>query len=160
MLITRFKNWLINQKIFEHAYYRKSAIDSIRSLSGTILIHLLKIKYLKSERDIIHWKSEVKSYFRKINSIRIKPSNRKFSIDEYMEYLFIEPYCDSESSYKKDIYNPNLKYLESLIREINYDYNSNIKLGEIDFKLISTFFKDISESIANDNDFFVIVDNF
>ena len=36
--LENFKYWLINRPIFEMTYYRKDAIDSIRSLSGTILI--------------------------------------------------------------------------------------------------------------------------
>ena len=43
--LENFKYWLINRPIFEMAYYRKYAIDSIRSLSGTILMtHILCYK--------------------------------------------------------------------------------------------------------------------
>lgn len=157
--LENFKYWLINRPIFEMAYYRKDAIDSIRSLSGTILIHFIKIKQLKGNINDNHWKNEVKSFFRKVNTIRIKPKNKKFTTDEYMNFLFIEPYCTPNSSFKKDIYNLNNSYINSIINEINYDYNINIKISDINIPELIDFFKTVSNKIELDEDYFEIIDN-
>jgi competence CoiA-like predicted nuclease len=158
--LEKFKYWLINRPFFEMALYRKDAVDNIRSLSGTILLHLIKVKYLKNNINDNHWRNEIKSFFRKVNSIRIKPKNKKFSRDEYMSYLFIEPYCDSSSSYKKDIYNPNKSFIRSLLNEINYEYGSNIKYDDFEFSLFVNFFKMITEKIELDEDYFNIIEKF
>jgi len=153
-----FKYWLITRSIFEMAFYRKDAIDNIRSLSGTILLHILKVKYLKNNQNQNHWKNEIKSFFRKVNSIRIKPKNKKFEVDEYMNFLFIEPYCNSETSFKKNKYFINEPYIKSIINEINYEYNSNIKINDIDIDELVNFFKAISELINSDEDYFKEID--
>ena len=140
-LLEDFKYWLINRPIFEMAYYRKDAIDNIRSLSGTILIHMIKVKYLVGDINENHWKNEIKSFFRKVNSIRIKPKNKKFTTEDYMNFLFIEPYCTSDSSFKKDLYSLNESYLKSIINEINYEYNSNISYKDLNINEIIYFFK-------------------
>ena len=158
--LERFKYWLINRPFFEMALFRKDAIDNIRSISGTILLHLIKIKYLKNNINDNHWRKEVKSFFRKVNSIRIKPKNKKFTKDEYMNFLFIEPYCDSNSDYKKNIYNPNIFFIKSLLNEINYEYSSDIKYDDFEFNIFVSFFKEISEKIELDEDYFVLIDKF
>jgi len=156
--IEDFKYWLINRPMFEMAFYRKDAIDSIRSLSDTILIHILKVKCLQSDKDENHWKKEINTFFRKVNSIRIKPKNKKFSQEEYMNFLFIEPYCMSNSSYKNSTYYLNEPYLKSIIREINYEYNSSIKYSDININELIDFFKEISNKIEKDEDFFKIIE--
>jgi len=160
MYLEKFKYWLINRPFFEMAFFRKDAVDNIRSLSGTILLHLIKIKYLKGNINENHWKNEVKSFFRKVNSIRIKPRNKKFTKDEYMDFLFIEPYCDSNSNYKKDRYNPNMFFIKSLLNEINYEYGSNIKYSDFEFNQFVNFFKNVCEKIELDEDYFYIIEKF
>ena len=157
--IEKFKFWLINTPMFEMAYYRKDAIDTIRSLSGIILLHIIKVKYLKNNPSENHWKSEIKAFFRKVNSIRIKPKNKKFTIEEYMNFLFVEPYCTSESSFKKDRYIFIDSYLQSILSEINYDHNTNLKISEINKDDLIDFFKSISIKIASDEDYFTIIDD-
>ena len=156
--IEDFKYWLINRPMFEMAHYRKDAVDTIRSLSGTILIHIIKVKYLKDNINENHWKNEIKSFFRKVNSIRIKPKSKKFTCEEYMDFLFIEPYCTSESSFKKDKYILIEPYVRSIIDEINWDYGSDIKYNDIDFNFLVNFLKQISKLIELDENFFKIID--
>ena len=45
-LIDKFTEWLIYKPFMEMAYYRRDAQDKIRSLSGTILTHVIKLLYL------------------------------------------------------------------------------------------------------------------
>lgn len=156
--IEDFKYWLIRRSIFEMAHYRKDAVDTIRSLSGTILIHIIKVKYLKGNINENHWKNEIKSFFRKVNSIRIKPKSKKFTFEEYMDFLFIEPYCTSDTSFKKDKYILINSYIKSIIDEINWEYGSNIQYSDIDPNFLINFFKRISKMLESDENFFKIID--
>lgn len=131
----------------EMAYYRRDAQDKIRSLSGTILTHVIKLLYLDDDLNIKHWKDEITSYFNKIEDITIKPKNKKFTKEEYYNYLFLEPYCSSDSNWMK--YQINDKYIKMIILRINSQYKSNINMLDINFDEISNLFKTISEKISN-----------
>jgi hypothetical protein len=146
-LIDKFSEWLIYQPFMEMAYYRKEASDKIRSLSGTIIKHIIKVMYLDDDLNIKHWKSEITSYFDKISDITIKPRNKKFSKEEYYNFLFLEPYCLSYSNWKE--YEINDKYIKMIIMNINTQYKSNIDVNDINFDKISNLFKTISEKISN-----------
>jgi len=146
-IINKFTEWLIYQPFMEMAYYRRDAKDKIRSLSGTVLIHIIKVLYLDDKLNIEHWKKEIISYFDKIEDIAIKPNNKKFTKEEYYDFLFLEPYCNSNSNWMK--YEINDRYIKMIVGRINYQYNSNIKENDIDFDDISDIFKKISEKISN-----------
>ena len=146
-IINKFTEWLIYQPFMEMAYYRRDAKDKIRSLSGTVLIHIIKVLYLDDKLNIEHWKKEIISYFDKIEDIAIKPNNKKFTKEEYYDFLFLEPYCKSNSNWMK--YEINDRYIKMIVGRINYQYNSNIKENDIDFDDISDIFKKISEKISN-----------
>ena len=146
-LIDKFTEWLIYKPFMEMAYYRRDAQDKIRSLSGTILTHVIKLLYLDDDLNIKHWKDEITSYFNKIEDITIKPNNKKFTKEEYYNYLFLEPYCSSDSNWMK--YQINDKYIKMIILRINSQYKSNINMLDINFDEISNLFKTISEKISN-----------
>ena len=146
-IVDRFAEWLIYQPFMEMAYYRRDAKDKIRSLSGTVLIHIIKVLYLDDKLNIEHWKKEIISYFDKIEDITIKPKNKKFDKEEYYDFLFLEPYCVSDSNWTK--YEINDRYIKMIVGKINYQYNSNIKESDIDFDDISDLFKKLSEKISN-----------
>jgi len=131
----------------EMAYYRKEASDKIRSLSGTVLIHILKVIYLNDPLNVNHWKIDISGYFIKIEDITIKPKNRKFTKEEYYNFLFLEPYCNSKSDWNN--FQINSKYIKMIIGRINSQYHSNIKEEDLDWDKISTLFKIISERISN-----------
>lgn len=156
--LDKFTYWLINHPIFEMAYYRKDAVDKIRLLSGTIIEHIIKVKYIDDDYNKNHWRNEIISFFNRIDSITIKPNNRRFSRDEYLEFLFIEPYCDYTSS----VNNIKLidKYIIKIIRQINLNYNVEIEYSDIDFDEIILLFKDISSILENDDDFIGVIDRF
>lgn len=146
-IINKFTEWLIYQPFMEMAYYRKEASDKIRSLSGTVLIHILKVIYLNDPLNVNHWKIEISGYFIKIEDITIKPKNRKFTKEEYYNFLFLEPYCNSKSDWNN--FQINSKYIKMIIVRINSQYHSNIKEEDLDWDKISTLFKIISERISN-----------
>lgn len=146
-IINKFTEWLIYQPFMEMAYYRKEASDKIRSLSGTVLIHILKVIYLNDPLNVNHWKIEISGYFLKIEDITIKPKNKKFTKEEYYNFLFLEPYCNSKSDWNN--FQINSKYIKMIIGRINSQYNSNIKEEDLDWDKISTLFKIISERISN-----------
>lgn len=146
-LMDKFSEWLIYQPFMEMAYYRKEASDKIRSLSGTIIKHIIKVMYLDDNLNTKHWKSEITSYFDKIGDITIKPRNKKFTKEEYYNFLFLEPYCLSSSNWKE--YTINDKYIKMIIMNINTQYKSNIDVNNINFDKISDLFKTISEKISN-----------
>ncbi len=77
-----------------------------------------------------------------------------------MNFLFIEPYCMSNSSFKSNKYYINESYLKSIINEINYEYDSNIQYNDIDVSELILFFRKISNKIEKDEDFFIIIENF
>lgn len=146
-IINKFTEWLIYQPFMEMAYYRKEASDKIRSLSGTVLIHILKVIYLNDPLNVNHWKIEISGYFIKIEDITIKPKNKKFTKEEYYNFLFLEPYCNSKSDWNN--FQINSKYIKMIIGRINSQYNSNIKEEDLDWDKISNLFKIISERISN-----------
>ena len=146
-IINKFTEWLIYQPFMEMAYYRKEASDKIRSLSGTVLIHILKVIYLNDPLNVNHWKIDISGYFIKIEDITIKPKNRKFTKEEYYNFLFLEPYCNSKSDWNN--FQINSKYIKMIIGRINSQYHSNIKEEDLDWDKISTLFKIISERISN-----------
>lgn len=146
-IINKFTEWLIYQPFMEMAYYRKEASDKIRSLSGTVLIHILKVIYLNDPLNVNHCKIEISGYFLKIEDITIKPKNKKFTKEEYYNFLFLEPYCNSKSDWNN--FQINSKYIKMIIGRINSQYNSNIKEEDLDWDKISTLFKIISERISN-----------
>lgn len=146
-IINKFTEWLIYQPFMEMAYYRKEASDKIRSLSGTVLIYILKVIYLNDPLNVNHWKIEISGYFLKIEDITIKPKNKKFTKEEYYNFLFLEPYCNSKSDWNN--FQINSKYIKMIIGRINSQYNSNIKEEDLDWDKISNLFKIISERISN-----------
>ena len=141
-LIDKFGECLLYQPFMEMAYYRKEASDKIRSLSGTIIKNMIKFLYLNDNCEC-----EIISYFDKIGDITIKPRNKKFTKEEYYNFLFLEPYCFSNSNWKG--YEINDKYIKMIIRDINSQYNSNLDIEDIDFDKISNLFKKISNKISN-----------
>ena len=155
-LIDKFSEWLICQPFMKMVYYRKDAIDKIRSLSGTIIKHIIKVMYLDDDLNIKHWKNEIISYFDKIGDITIKPRNKKFTKEEYYNFLFLEPYCLSNSNCEK--YSINDKYIKMIIMDINTQYKSNINVNDINFDQISSLFKTISEKISNYDSIYEIID--
>ena len=90
---------------------------------------------------------EISGYFIKIEDITIKPKNRKFTKEEYYNFLFLEPYCNSKSDWNN--FQINSKYIKMIIVRINSQYHSNIKEEDLDWDKISTLFKIISERISN-----------
>jgi hypothetical protein len=140
------------------ALYRRDAVNKIRYLSGTILNHIIKIKYIDNKNE--HWISEIKSYFRKIDEIEIKPFNRRFSDIEYLEFLLVEPYCSAESSAKKNIFIFRKEFIyKNILRYINSDYKVDIEYDQINFDEIVNFFKRICRALEKYDDILEIIDD-
>ena len=158
--IDKFADWVLEQPLFEMAFYRKEAMHKIMSLSSPTFGHILKAKYINDKNNRNHWISEIKNFFNKVDEIEIKPFNRKFSKEEYIRWLFEGPYCDSNSSIKNNIYNFREEFIQKILNNINSDYKTDIKYKDIDFVEIVEFFKNICECIANGAPFEKVIDNF
>ena len=154
--LEKFTYWVIDSPLFKMAFYRKSAVDKIRSLSGTVLDQIIMVKYA-DDINKKQWISEIIAYFNKIDEIEIKPYNRKFSEIEYLEFLLVEPYCDSKSAAKKDVFIFRKDYTDKIIRKIKKEYNSNIE--NIDFEFIICFFKKMAIALENNDDLEAIIMN-
>lgn len=151
-MIENFKYWLINTKIFEQAFRLRDARFKISEKAYTLNFHLMKCYFLKNESYFNHWKDEVLGYLKSINRITIKPFNKKFDKDEYIEWLFIEPLCDGFSSFKKSIYKIEDKEYTIFINDIKDQYNIIIKLeneDKLDFeKKIVQFYLDVCDILS------------
>jgi len=151
-MIENFKYWLINRKIFENAFLLRDARFKISEKAYTLNFHLMKCYFLKNETYFEHWKKEAIGYLKSINKITIKPFSKKFDKKEYMEWLFVEPLCDANSSVKKNIYKIEDKEYKIFINDIKDEYDLSIDISDdekIGFeKRIVRFYLDICDLLS------------
>jgi len=68
---------LSNSTLFEMAYERRKAKDTVTDLSPQIFDHLLKLFVFESPDTVNHWTQEINSFLNKINRIYLKPNKTK-----------------------------------------------------------------------------------
>jgi len=90
---------LMTTKLFEFAFERKKAIDKIESLNDELPYHILKVVIFKKSISRKSYLEEINSWLGKINKIRLKPDNKKFSVNNYMEFLW-ERYLETPKEVK------------------------------------------------------------
>jgi hypothetical protein len=87
-----FRDRLMNTKLFEMAYDRKKAMELITRYQTTIAEHFIKLLIYPDYSDVQHWRFEINEKVRRyINSIRLKPNNRKLRYEDYFKILYDEP---------------------------------------------------------------------
>ena len=103
--IDKFGEWLLNQRIVELASERNSSILDIKHMSDPINKHLFKIYVFQKSTYREHWKSEIYSFLEKVLK-SYWGKNKRFEIDDYYKWLFIDYFFfNNQKSSKKIIYN-------------------------------------------------------
>lgn len=147
-LIRKFEDYILYSPIFELAFQRRKAIDKIRDISFILFYHILKVKLIENGAKS-HWKKEIFGFILNIYDIRFKPYSKKFSKEDYIEFLFVEPFCDSNSSAYKNRFNIRRDYIESIKNRIKIDYDINVEITDKILEDCKNIIIKISEYISN-----------
>ena len=99
---------------------------------------------------IDHWKKEILGFILNIYDLKFKPKSKKFNMKDYVEWLFVEPFCDSNSSAYKNIFNIRKDYIKSIESRIKMDYGVNVKITDELMDECKNIIIKISEYIVND----------
>lgn len=126
-LIRKFEDYVLYSPIFELAFQRRVCIDKIRGISFILFYHILKVKLIK-DGSIEHWKKEILGFILNIYDLRFEPNFKKFNKEDYIEFLFVEPFCDSESSAYKNKFNIRDEYIKNIENRIEIDYDKSVKI--------------------------------
>jgi hypothetical protein len=142
MILELVVSKLMTTKLFEFAFERKKAIDKIESLNDELAYHILKTIIFQNSVSRNSYLEEINAWLAKINKIRLKPDNKKFSVDNYMEFLW-ERYLETPKEVKIRI--------NELINEYPTEQPINIKNIENIYKFIKkVYLEKICIPIAKD----------
>lgn len=90
-ILEKFSEWLENTVIFEMAYSRKKAWETVSHLAGPISLHVIKLLTMPESLDRSHWKKEISNWLFEIQQIILKPQNKRLTFENYLEWLVKEP---------------------------------------------------------------------
>lgn len=147
-LIRRFEDYILYSPLFELAFQRRKAMDKIRDISFILFYHILKVKLIENGSKY-HWKKEIFGFILSVYDIRFKPYSKKFNKEDYIEFLFVEPFCDSDSSSYKNVFNIRQDYIESIKDRIKIDYDIDVEITKETLEECKNFIIKISEYISN-----------
>jgi mRNA-degrading endonuclease HigB of HigAB toxin-antitoxin module len=136
---------IIGTSLFEMAFNRKQAIDSIQNQSYEIDLHLLKILMYGTVRDYEHWCSELNNWFLKIQRTRLKHNKQPLDFKTLYKILW-EGYLESPEEVKDLMSDVDRKYSESY-KLINYDF---VEVHKIIQSILYDVSYDISHNRFND----------
>ena len=75
----------------EMSYHRNEAIDKCFDLGKLFLEHFLKVvKEGKDSRDFSHHCQEMQSWWERVDSIYLKPRNKKLNADQLINWFFLK----------------------------------------------------------------------
>ncbi|MGI0076100.1 MAG: hypothetical protein ACREAU_01685 [Nitrosopumilaceae archaeon] len=127
-------------KLFEMAYERKKAIETVISLSPQIFEHLIKIFVFKLPHAKYHWIKEVNRWFTTIDRIILKPNNKRLTAEDIYEWMIF----DSSPHYSVEFINSSVRrMLRMEFKDVAVsDYDANHLLNII-LRIIQKVVKDI-----------------
>ena len=133
------------QMLQEMSFEAKLAKRKIEDLQFEISQHVMLIYLgtLTENENIDHWKAETLAWLRKINDIRIKPKQRKFSCETYYEILFNQPLNIGTENFINRVYT-DMKFDNIYI---NLTKDNIIKM----YQNIEKFYRSICTSLANNS---------
>lgn len=118
-------------------------MELITRYQTTIAEHFIKILTYPEHRDSSHWKFEINEKIRRyINSIRLKPNNRKLRYQDYFQILYDEPLGHAGA----------VKYIVDYL----VDFEKLPKTEDINYDMIEEKLKVIYEELCDD----IAIDNF
>ena len=131
--------------LFELSFDAKTMIIRIRGLANPINFHLMKLYMYPNSSHKEHWISELKTWFRDISIMEVKPRRRKLSKDTYFTLLYKEPLEDL-STHKKEI------YLESITSQYHNE-KTIVNISNFDEmrEKIKRFHQDMCDMFAEDS---------
>jgi len=149
-ILKDFEDFIIRTTLFEHAFYRKTAHERIGGIGYMLFYHLLKVKIIKNKTgNIEHWKKEIRNFIAQLYEIRYKPYSKKFKNYEYLEWMFVEPFCDSNSSAKRGILNVYKDFIKNMKYRLEKDYNIEVNMTNEDIEECKNIMIKISDYLAD-----------
>lgn len=89
-LIDKFADWILNQKLFELATQRSTAIDRICDISDTLNSHLFKLYVFPKSQYKSHWENEIENYIKYVSKQGWGKQRKHFEYQDYYDWLFYE----------------------------------------------------------------------
>ena len=136
-------NLLNETTLFEMAFERKKAKNTVTSLSFNIIEHLTKIYIFENAVDKNHWMNELNNWLLEIDRIYLKPKNTKLSKQEIYNWILI----DAAPHY-------SVEFLEKTSKRLSKQYP--YKMHSIDYEWLLQKLFTIIDKVATDisNDMF------
>jgi hypothetical protein len=136
---------IIGSRLFEMAFNRKQAIDTARSYSYEIDLHLLKILMYEQVRDYDHWCTEVDTLLNRVQRTKLKHNKKPLDFDTLYKILW-EGYLESPDEVKDLMSDIDKEYSKSY-KLINYDY---LEIHKKIQNVLLSVCEDISSSTLKD----------
>jgi len=135
---------MIPFKIFltEMSFKKHWVENKIRDISPNILLHFMKLIYIKRKNDYKHWIKEINTNIIDIDDkfIKLKGKEKKLKNKTYFKLLYSEP-----------IEPINLKRHKIKLKKLYPNNNIKIINDDIVIENLITTYKDISDSLSKDN---------
>lgn len=130
---------LNNTMLFEMAFERRKAMDTIVNLSPQIFEHFIKLFVVNIPLTKNHWVKEINGWFNIINKIYLKPKNRRLSYEEIYNWLIFEsaPYYSSE-------------FIDSSVQRMLRMEYKGIDVKEYDANQLLNIILNIIQNVARD----------
>jgi hypothetical protein len=147
LLVDLINEWISESPLFEQAYRRRKAADTVLYLGSTFSLHLLKTLVMPKHEAYNHWINELNGYCYTLNNLYLKPKKKKLEGKVYYEYLFVGPLggmielgsslrvlyrqynmLELNTTTQQDI----LVEIEKIIHKLSYDFATNKYTGSIE----------------------------
>ena len=109
-------DFLNETRLFEMAFERKKAKNTVVSLSFKIFEHLLKTYIFENATEKNHWTNELNNWFGEIDRIYLKPNNTKLNKRDIYNWLLL----DAAPHY-------SVEFLEKTVRRLRKQYPYGIR---------------------------------
>lgn len=142
-----FDEWASESPLFEMAFQRKNAINTLLHMDHAFGTHLLKVLLWSDQQPYQHWISELNGYCDKFDELWLKPNRKKLEGSAYYQYLFthrlggvVEVNGMLRGLYRKyenyprydGSINELVQRLDKIIHRLSYDFSNDTYTGNIE----------------------------
>jgi len=132
-----------HSRLYEMARNREDALNKLSQLDHNIDEHLLKILIYGKCQSYNHWCKELNNWLREVNSIKVKPSKKRLSLETLRQYLWehnfesveeVEDWITSvDRRYRKNyrIVNGDPASVHQQLEDILYDICFDLAQGQL-----------------------------
>jgi len=125
---------LMKTKLFELAFNRAETIKKVSDLQFQIAEHIVKVFMYHESSKVDHWCSELNTWFRKIQRLKLRGTNQPLSYDVLIQVLWEEPLESVEE-------------VQDHMNEMVYDY-PDLKIDQSDAVVIHKQVEDLLTSVC------------